>query len=85
MLCVKCKGKGYCGKQPCPLLQNIYKSKFKEILKYLPEIKTDIFGNSASFFVGRVGYPNIFVSPLVGNFEDVEHLYGLKKRRNIKN
>jgi len=84
MLCIKCKGKGYCGKQPCPLLQNIYKSKFKEILKYLPEIKTDVFGNSSSFLVGRENYPNISISPLVGNFEDVEHLYGLRKEEILK-
>ncbi|ACV24688.1 Nre family DNA repair protein [Methanocaldococcus fervens] len=84
MLCVKCKGKGYCGKQSCPLLNNIYKSKFKEILKYLPEIKNEVFGNSASFLVGRVNYPNVFLSPLVGSFEDAENLYGLKKEEILK-
>ncbi|AIJ06289.1 hypothetical protein JH146_1447 [Methanocaldococcus bathoardescens] len=83
-LCIKCKGKGYCGKQTCPLLHNIYKSKFKEILKYLPEIKTEVFGNSTSFLVGRVNYPNVFISPLIGGFEDVEHLYGLKKEEILK-
>ncbi|XRP97478.1 hypothetical protein ACO3UB_02885 [Methanocaldococcus sp. 16A] len=83
-LCIKCKGKSYCGKQTCPLLQNTYKSKFREILKYLPEIKTEVFGSSASFLVGRVNYPNVSISPLVGGFEDVEHLYGFKKEEILK-
>jgi hypothetical protein len=49
-LCVKCQGKGLCGK-PCPIL-----NKFK----VLGKTKTHFSGSSPpEIFVGRYGYPNI--------------------------
>lgn len=50
-LCVKCRGKGWCGK-PC----KIY-SKIKE---FTPKVKTHFSGSSPpEIFVGRIGYPEI--------------------------
>ena len=49
-LCLKCKGKGYCGK-PCPIL-----AKFN----FLGKIKTQFSGSSPpEIFVGRYGYPHV--------------------------
>ena len=48
-LCVRCKGRGYCGK-PCRIIE-----KMRE---YLPRTKTHFSGSSPpEIFVGRVGYP----------------------------
>src|SRR3989344_2588691 len=49
-LCIRCKGKGLCGK-PCPIL-----SRFQ----MLGKIKTEFSGSSPpEVFVGRHNYPNI--------------------------
>lgn len=49
-LCVRCKGRGYCGK-PCPIL-----AKFQ----ILGKAKTHFSGSSPpEIFVGRKGYPEI--------------------------
>jgi hypothetical protein len=67
-LCVKCQGKGLCGK-PCPIL-----NKFK----ILGKTKTHFSGSSPpEVFVGRMGYPNInagILSP--ENYGDTE-IYSL--------
>jgi len=50
-LCVRCKGRGYCGK-PCHILA--------KILEYLPKNKTHFSGSSPpEIFVGRYGYPQV--------------------------
>lgn len=50
-LCVKCKGRGYCGR-PCPIL--------RKIKEFLPKSETHFSGASPpEIFVGRYGYPNI--------------------------
>jgi len=50
-LCIKCKGKGLCGK-PCPII-----NKFKASM---PKPKLHFSGNSPpEIFVGRHNYPNI--------------------------
>jgi hypothetical protein len=50
-LCIKCKGKGLCGK-PCKIL-----AKFKQ---NAPKPKLHFSGKSApELFVGRIGYPHI--------------------------
>lgn len=55
-LCVKCKGRGYCGKS-CPILQRI-----KE---FLPKQEMHFSGASPpEIFVGRYGYPNIYTGIL---------------------
>ncbi|MFW5872004.1 MAG: hypothetical protein ACOCUT_02760 [bacterium] len=51
-LCIKCKGKGLCGK-PCKII-----SRFKE---KAPKVKTHFSGVSPpEIFVGRNNYPNVF-------------------------
>src|SRR3989344_7336427 len=50
-LCVRCKGKGYCGK-PCPIL-----SKFSSSMQ---KPKTHFSGSSPpEIFVCRYGYPQV--------------------------
>lgn len=62
-LCAKCKGKGYCGRSTCPILE-----KFKSIKSSL-EIKKDttsIFGASPpAVFIGRYNYPNVMSGPMI--------------------
>ncbi len=51
LLCIRCKGKGLCGK-PCKIL-----SKFKDSA---PKVKTHFSGSSPpEIFVGRIGYPYV--------------------------
>lgn len=65
LLCIRCKGKGLCGK-PCKIL-----SKFKESS---PKVKTHFSGSSPpEIFVGRVGYPFVnsgILSPTHESFPD---------------
>lgn len=57
-LCIICKGsRALCGHTNCPLLARI-DAKPKE------NIGEEFFGPSPSIFVGRIGYPNVFVGPL---------------------
>ena len=57
-LCLYCKGsRNLCGLGYCPLLKSIKASK--EI-----NIRQEFFGPSPSVFVGRIGYPNVFVGPM---------------------
>ncbi|MEM2956267.1 MAG: Nre family DNA repair protein [Candidatus Pacearchaeota archaeon] len=56
MQCIKCKGRGMCGK-PCPIL-----SKLKE---FQPKIKTEFSGSSPpEIFVGRFNYPDVYTGIL---------------------
>lgn len=51
-LCIKCKGKGFCGK-PCKILQ--------ALKKFQPKINLEFSGTSPpEVFVGRFGYPYVF-------------------------
>ncbi len=58
MLCVKCKGKLYCGKSSCPILDSFY-SKSYEIREM------DERPSPPSVFVGRMGYPKIHAGPML--------------------
>ncbi|MBU3913846.1 MAG: hypothetical protein KKB21_00635 [Nanoarchaeota archaeon] len=50
-LCIKCKGRGYCGKQ-CRILSRIQ--------HMLPKAKNHFSGSSPpEIFVGRIGYPEV--------------------------
>jgi len=50
-LCIRCKGRGYCGK-PCPI--------FSKIKEFLPKSRTHFSGSSPpEIFVGRINYPDI--------------------------
>jgi hypothetical protein len=83
--CIICKARGYCGKS-CRILQKINK-KFKcsDLLESIPKIDMDFFGSNVSFFVGRWGYPNVKVSPLITDIpKDVEHLFGYNLLEIIK-
>ncbi len=66
-LCVKCKGRGFCGK-PCKILARIK--------KFQPKVNLDFSGSSPpEIFVGHNGYPNLFsgiLSPVeVGKTENM--------------
>ncbi|MEM1535648.1 MAG: hypothetical protein QXQ82_00440 [Candidatus Pacearchaeota archaeon] len=51
-LCIKCKGRGFCGK-PCMILQSLK--------KFQPKVNLEFSGSSPpEVFVGRYGYPYVF-------------------------
>lgn len=62
-LCTTCKGaKMLCGKQRCPLLLKYYAMLANKPLY----TKREIFGSSPpEIFVGRVGYPKVFIGPMI--------------------
>jgi DNA repair protein NreA len=64
-LCIKCKGRGFCGK-PCPILQ--------QIKNFMPKSKMHFSGSSPpEIFIGRYGYPNIYTGVLSPQgYEDSE-------------
>jgi len=61
-LCVECKGtKMLCSKSRCPLLVKYYAAvKQKRAID-----STSIYGSAPGVFVGRYGYPNVSIGPLV--------------------
>jgi len=62
-LCIRCRGaKLLCGKDRCPILV-----RWDFMMRTAPMIdRTDIDGSSPpGVFVGRFGYPKVFVGPLV--------------------
>jgi hypothetical protein len=77
-LCVVCKGsRRLCGKTRCPILvrANYY-------LKSVPLMSTeDIAGVSPpSVFIGRIGYPHVYVGPLVPPVHEDTSLYDLPEQ-----
>ncbi len=61
-LCVKCKGtKMLCGRTECPLLMRYY-----SLVRTEKKVGKILYGSSPpDVFVGRVGYPKVFVGPLI--------------------
>lgn len=58
-LCIKCKGKGMCGKT-CKILSRFFDT--------MPKVKTHFSGSTPpEIFVGRVGYPDVFSGILSPN------------------
>ena len=58
--CLKCKGRGFCGRTFCPLV-----AKSKAAVKVKQGLgKEDFYGSAPTPFVGRYGYPNINVGIL---------------------
>jgi hypothetical protein len=58
--CVRCKGRGICGRPVCPILKS-----FRAAAE-LPKLGTVIEGPSPpEVFVGRFGYPRVSAGPLV--------------------
>ncbi len=77
-LCVLCKGaRNLCGKTRCPLLV-----KINSFLKSVPLMSSEeIAGVSPpSVFIGRVGYPNVYVGPLVPPVQDDTSVYDLPEQ-----
>jgi hypothetical protein len=77
-LCIICKGsRRLCGKTRCPILvrANYY-------LKSVPLMSTeDIAGVSPpSVFIGRIGYPHVYVGPLVPPVQEDTSLYDLPEQ-----
>lgn len=58
--CVKCKGRGFCGRISCPHIVNS-EARFK-IKEKITE--KDFIGSSPTPFVGRIGYPKLHVGIL---------------------
>ncbi|WP_214044062.1 Nre family DNA repair protein [Methanomethylovorans sp.] len=61
--CVQCKGRGFCGRPACPILE-----KFRSIESYATASKgvTSIFGASPpAIFIGRHDYPSVMSGPMV--------------------
>jgi hypothetical protein len=61
-LCAKCKGRLWCGKDKCPILVKFYvQTKVKPLID-----STYLDGSSPpSVFIGRFGYPKVFVGPMI--------------------
>ncbi|MBW2971536.1 hypothetical protein KY359_00740 [Candidatus Woesearchaeota archaeon] len=64
--CIKCKGRGHCGRKFCALAGKI---KSQKILNQ--SAKQDFFGEAPNVFIGRYGYPDINVGILsTENYQD---------------
>lgn len=77
-LCVLCKGsRNLCGKTRCPLLV-----KVNCFLRSVPLMSSeDIDGVSPpSVFIGRIGYPHVYVGPLVPPVHENTSLYDLPEQ-----
>lgn len=77
-LCVLCKGARFlCGKPRCPLMV-----KVNYFLKSVPLMESeDIAGMSPpSVFIGRIGYPNVYVGPLVPPVHEDTSIYDLPEQ-----
>ena len=77
-LCVLCKGaRNLCGKTRCPIMV-----KVNSYLKSVPLLSSeDIDGASPpSVFIGRIGYPNVYVGPLVPPIHEDTSLFDLPEQ-----
>ena len=70
--CIVCKGgKMLCGKTSCPLVMRI-----KSYVTVSKNLGTEVDGASPpSIFVGRMGYPYVFVGPMVPPIHEDTSLY----------
>lgn len=62
-ICMQCRGaKMLCGKVYCPIL-----SKAESLVKHLPHLNSDHIDGSSppGAFVGHVGYPRVYLGPLI--------------------
>ncbi len=76
-LCIQCKGgRMLCGKTSCPLLLRI--TSYVSVSRNLG---TNIDGASPpSIFVGRMGYPNVFIGPMVPPVHEDTSLYDFPEK-----
>ncbi|MDR2943780.1 MAG: hypothetical protein LBU81_01620, partial [Methanosarcinales archaeon] len=71
-LCVRCKGKGLCGRPYCPTLERFKNNS--RLTKALSN-KTTVFGPSPpSVFVGSYNYPSLSAGPLIPPAFDLPEL-----------
>lgn len=59
VLCIKCKGRKFCGKALCPVM-----AKSEAMFKVRKLTEKDFFGSSPAPFVGHYGYPYVNVGIL---------------------
>ncbi|MHC1570264.1 MAG: Nre family DNA repair protein [Methermicoccaceae archaeon] len=60
-ICVRCKGKGLCGRAVCPILERFTHAKGIE-----SRLSSTLYGSTPpSFFVGHVGYPKVLAGPML--------------------
>jgi len=59
ILCVKCKGRKFCGRVTCPII-----AKSEAMFKVKKLTEKDFFGSSPAPFVGHYGYPYVNVGIL---------------------
>jgi len=64
--CLKCKGRGFCGKPVCPIRAKISSQKTFNIAS-----KKDFSGKTPNVFVGKFGYPDVNVGLLTA--QDYQH------------
>lgn len=57
--CIKCKGRGLCGRKFCAIASKITSQK-----KLNSQAKQDYFGAAPNVFIGQYGYPNLNVGIL---------------------
>jgi DNA repair protein NreA len=77
-LCVLCKGSRFlCGKTRCPIMV-----KVNCFLKSVPLMESqNIEGMSPpSVFIGRIGYPNVYIGPLVPPVHEDTSIYDLPEQ-----
>ncbi|TDA35109.1 MAG: hypothetical protein DSO02_01750 [Hadesarchaea archaeon] len=60
-LCLSCRGRGFCGKPKCPVLL-----RAEALARTGKRLSSRIWGSSPpSVFVGRLGYPRVYVGPML--------------------
>lgn len=66
--CISCKGRGFCGRRICPILQRL------EEIASIPKLSSSLAGYSPpDIFVGRHGYPFVNAGPLIPAKENDIH------------
>jgi hypothetical protein len=71
-ICMQCRGsRMLCGKSSCPII-----SKAELLVRHLPQLsRSEIDGSSPpGAFVGHVGYPKVYVGPLIPPTKGDTHL-----------
>lgn len=64
--CIKCKGRGFCGRKFCAIATKIRSQK-----QLNRSAKQDFFGEAPNVFIGQYGYPNLNVGILsTEHYED---------------